>query len=47
LASKLNLFFPADRQRAFPSRLAFAKLKQRWVGTFYPGATAPAEGPTA
>lgn len=33
---QLNLFFPADGPQGLPSGLAFAKLKQRWIATFYP-----------
>ncbi|PWR19977.1 hypothetical protein [Zavarzinia compransoris] len=36
VGEQLNLFFPADWPQGLPSRLAFAKLKQRWVATFYP-----------
>ena len=43
VGGQLNLFFPADWPQGFPadwpqgfpSRLAFAKLKQRWIATFY------------
>jgi hypothetical protein len=37
VGEKLDLFFPADWPQSLPSRLAFAKLKQRWLATFYPG----------
>ncbi|TAL78015.1 MAG: hypothetical protein EPN75_11960 [Beijerinckiaceae bacterium] len=36
VGEQLNLFFPADWPQGLPSRLAFAKLKQRWIATFYP-----------
>lgn len=36
VGEQLNLFFPADWLQGLPSRLAFAKLKQRWIATFYP-----------
>jgi hypothetical protein len=39
VGEQLNLFFPADWQGALPSRLAFAKLKQRWIARFYPSGT--------
>jgi hypothetical protein len=38
VGEKLDFFFPADWSKALPSRLAFAKLKQRWIATFYPTA---------
>jgi hypothetical protein len=38
VGEKLDLFFPTDWSPGLPSRLAFAKLKQRWVATFYPTA---------
>ncbi len=38
VGEQLNLFFPADWPQAFANRLAFAKLKQRWIATFYPSA---------
>jgi hypothetical protein len=41
VGEKLDLFFPAEWLPAFPSRLAFARLKKRWIATFYPGAAAP------
>lgn len=41
VGEKLDLFFPADWRRALPSRFAFAKLKQEWIETFYPGARCP------
>lgn len=46
VGEQLNLFFPADYQRGLPSRLAFAKLKQRWIATFYP-TSAPEPDKTA
>jgi hypothetical protein len=36
VGEKLDLFFPADWSPGLASRLAFAKLKQRWMATFYP-----------
>ncbi len=36
VGEQLNLFLPADWPQGLPSRLAFAKLKQRWITTFYP-----------
>jgi hypothetical protein len=30
-----------------PTRHVFAKLKQRWIATFYPTAAMPAPGATA
>jgi hypothetical protein len=36
VGEQLNPFFPADWPQGLPSRLAFAKLKQRWIATFYP-----------
>lgn len=36
VGEQLNLFFPADWPQGLPSRLAFAKLKQRWIAAFYP-----------
>ncbi|MGE0009090.1 MAG: hypothetical protein AB7S92_26375 [Parvibaculaceae bacterium] len=36
VGEQLNLFFPADWPQGLPSRLAFAKVKQRWIATFYP-----------
>jgi hypothetical protein len=39
VGEQLNLFFPADWQGALPSRLTFAKLKQRWIARFYPSGT--------
>jgi hypothetical protein len=39
VGEQLNLFFPDNWDEAIPSRLAFARLKQRWMATFYP--TAP------
>jgi hypothetical protein len=47
VGEKLDLFFPPDWQRALPSRLAFAQLKQRWIATFYPGAGRPTGGASA
>jgi hypothetical protein len=38
VGEQLNLFFPANWDEAIPSRLAFAKLKQRWMAAFYPPA---------
>ncbi len=47
VGEQLNLFFPADWPRGLPSRVAFAKLKQRWIATFYPAvAAAPAPDTT-
>ena len=37
----LSLFFSADLSIEIPSRLAFAKLKQQWIATFYPLASTP------
>jgi hypothetical protein len=31
----LNEFFPVDWKRAFPTRAAFAQVKQDWLTTFY------------
>ena len=39
VGEQLNLFFPADWSQGLPSRLAFAKLKQRWIATFYPSSS--------
>jgi hypothetical protein len=36
VGEQLNLFLPADWPQGLPSRLAFTKLKQRWIVTFYP-----------
>jgi hypothetical protein len=36
VGEKLNLFFPPDWSPGIPSRLTFAKLKQRWIASFYP-----------
>ena len=36
VGEQINLFFPADWPQGLPSRLAFTKLKQRWIATFYP-----------
>ncbi|MEP7457595.1 hypothetical protein [Phyllobacterium sp. SB3] len=44
VGEQLNLFFPADWDRAIPSRLAFAKFKQRWMATHYPQAAKPPAG---
>jgi hypothetical protein len=41
VGEQLNLFFPTDWSQALPGRMAFAKLKQRWIATFYPSAAAP------
>jgi hypothetical protein len=41
VGEQLNLFFPADWRQGLPSRLAFAKLKQEWIATFYPGPASP------
>lgn len=38
VGEQLSLFFPADWDKGLPSRLAFAKLKHRWIATFYPHA---------
>ncbi|MEJ0072090.1 MAG: hypothetical protein WDO24_29005 [Pseudomonadota bacterium] len=38
VGEQLDRFFPAGWQHAIPSRLAYAKLKLRWLNTFYPGA---------
>lgn len=36
VGEQLNRFFPPDWPLGLPSRLTFAKLKQRWISTFYP-----------
>jgi len=41
VGEQLNLFFPADWPQSLPGRLAFARLKQRWIATFYPTAAKP------
>jgi len=43
VGEQLNLFFPADWPQSLPNRLAFAKLKQRWIATFYPTAKPAAD----
>jgi hypothetical protein len=43
---QLNLFFPAEWTECLPSRLAFAKLKQSWIATFYVTATTPPADPS-
>jgi hypothetical protein len=47
LVLTLNLFFPADWDKGLQSRLAYAKLKQRWMATFYPRAGTPGTDPAA
>jgi hypothetical protein len=47
VGEQLNLFFPADWSQGLPSRLAFAKLKKRWISTFYSTAAKPDPGATA
>jgi hypothetical protein len=39
VGEQLNLFFPADWPQGLPSRLVFAKLKQRWIAAFYPSSS--------
>jgi hypothetical protein len=41
VGEQLNRFFPADCPQSHPSRLAFFKLKQRWIATFYPSDRSP------
>jgi hypothetical protein len=36
VGEQLNRYFPADLEHGLSSRIAFAKLKQNWIGTFYP-----------
>lgn len=36
VGEKLDLFFPAEWSQGLPSRFTFAKLKQRWIASFYP-----------
>lgn len=38
VGEQLTVFFPPTWGSGLPSRLAFATLKQRWIGTFYPAA---------
>jgi hypothetical protein len=38
VGEQLNRFFPANWEQGMPSRVAFAKLKQNWMDTFYPTA---------
>jgi hypothetical protein len=45
VGEQLNLFFPAHWDNSLQSRLAYAKLKQRWIATFYPRAETPATEP--
>jgi hypothetical protein len=47
VGEQLNLFFPADWDKSLRSRLAYAKLKQRWMATFYPRAGTPGTDPAA
>lgn len=44
VGEQLDLFFPDDWPKSLASRLAFAKLKQRWIANFYPRAEAPGAG---
>jgi hypothetical protein len=44
VGEKIILFLPADWSQGLPSRLAFAKLKHRWIATFYPTAARPTPG---
>ena len=41
VGEQLDAFFPTDWQQGLATRLAFAKLKQTWIGTFYPTARKP------
>ena len=36
VSEQFNRYFPADLEHGLSSRIAFAKLKQNWIGTFYP-----------
>lgn len=38
VGEQLDRFFPPSWEQCMPSRVAFAKLKQNWMGTFYPTA---------
>ncbi|WP_245313702.1 hypothetical protein [Bradyrhizobium elkanii] len=40
VGEQLERFFPASWDQGMPSRVAFAELKQEWLKTFYPTATA-------
>jgi len=41
VGEQLNLFFSNDWEKGIESRLAFARVKQHWIATFYPKSAPP------